>query len=167
MSTDTRLIGTKPLYFPALGGLTIKNLGASTIYYGPATVSSTSYTGTCSAGASTTLTTSYYFVCAGQSLMQLDYETEEEDVTDDIATLTTSVATLTTNLATEVTNRTTGVSGALAVTVAGLAKSKGVAKHADTASFTRPTGFASIEWQGTVEPDNAVEGDTWIDTSTE
>lgn len=41
---------------------------------------------------------------------------------------------------------------------------KGIVVHGAVAGTARPTGFASIEWQGTVEPTNAINGDTWIDT---
>lgn len=42
---------------------------------------------------------------------------------------------------------------------------KGHVEHGATAGTTRPTGFTSVEWVGSVEPTNAVNGDTWIDTS--
>ncbi len=42
---------------------------------------------------------------------------------------------------------------------------KGYVNHGSTASTARPTGFASIEWHGSVEPTNAIDGDTWVDTS--
>lgn len=42
---------------------------------------------------------------------------------------------------------------------------KGHIEHGATAGTTRPTGFTSVEWVGSVEPTNAVNGDTWIDTS--
>lgn len=42
---------------------------------------------------------------------------------------------------------------------------KGVVEHGATAGTARPSGFASIEWIGSVEPTNAVDGDTWIDTA--
>lgn len=42
---------------------------------------------------------------------------------------------------------------------------KGVVAHGSTAGTARPSGFASIEWQGSVEPTNAVDGDTWVDTT--
>jgi hypothetical protein len=45
------------------------------------------------------------------------------------------------------------------------ANGKGYINHGATAGTARPTGFASIEWHGTVEPSNAVDGDTWIDTT--
>lgn len=40
---------------------------------------------------------------------------------------------------------------------------KGFVNHGSTAATARPSGFASVDWYGTVEPDNAVEGDQWID----
>ena len=42
---------------------------------------------------------------------------------------------------------------------------KGFVNHGVTAGTARPTGHASIEWVGSVEPTNAVDGDTWIDTA--
>ncbi len=42
---------------------------------------------------------------------------------------------------------------------------KGFVNHGSTASTARPEGFASVEWYGTVEPDNIAAGDTWIDPS--
>lgn len=42
---------------------------------------------------------------------------------------------------------------------------KGFAEHGSDANMARPTGFISIEWVGDVEPNNALDGDTWIDTS--
>ncbi len=46
-----------------------------------------------------------------------------------------------------------------------LTNGKGYVTHGVTASTARPTSFASIEWYGSVQPTNAVEGDTWIDTT--
>lgn len=40
---------------------------------------------------------------------------------------------------------------------------KGFVVHGATASTPRPPGFGSIEWQGSVEPENAIDGDTWIE----
>jgi hypothetical protein len=48
---------------------------------------------------------------------------------------------------------------------ANLATAKGVIVHGDNASVARPSGYASIEWIGDVEPLNAINNDTWIDTS--
>lgn len=42
---------------------------------------------------------------------------------------------------------------------------KGVINHGGTAGTARPTGFDSVEWIGTVEPTNATNDDTWIDTT--
>jgi hypothetical protein len=42
---------------------------------------------------------------------------------------------------------------------------KGSAEHGTDANMARPTGFISIEWIGSVEPLNAIDGDTWIDTT--
>ena len=42
---------------------------------------------------------------------------------------------------------------------------KGVINHGGTAGTGRPTGFDSVEWIGTVEPTNAANDDTWIDTT--
>lgn len=45
------------------------------------------------------------------------------------------------------------------------ASGKGFVNHGATAGTARPTGYASIEWFGTVEPTNWVDGDTWNDPS--
>ena len=42
---------------------------------------------------------------------------------------------------------------------------KGHIEHGGTAGTGRPSGFTSVEWVGTVEPTNASNGDTWIDTT--
>ena len=42
---------------------------------------------------------------------------------------------------------------------------KGFVSHGATADTERPTGFTSVEWIGSIEPTNAVNGDTWIDTT--
>ena len=42
-------------------------------------------------------------------------------------------------------------------------RGKGFVNHGATAGTARPTGFESVEWYGTVEPTNAIEGDTWND----
>lgn len=44
---------------------------------------------------------------------------------------------------------------------------KGYVAHGSTAGTARPTGFASIEWSGTVTPTNAQAGDTIIYTGGE
>jgi hypothetical protein len=44
-------------------------------------------------------------------------------------------------------------------------RTKGFINHGSTAGTTRPSGYASVEWHGTVEPSNAITGDTWVDTS--
>lgn len=45
------------------------------------------------------------------------------------------------------------------------ASGKGFVNHGATASTARPSGYASVEWVGSVEPTNAIDGDSWIDTS--
>lgn len=53
-----------------------------------------------------------------------------------------------------------------AVPTATLAASgKGYVNHGATAGTTRPTGYASVEWVGSVEPTNMADGDTWVVTS--
>ena len=42
---------------------------------------------------------------------------------------------------------------------------KGHIAHGSTAATARPSGFTSVEWVGSVEPTNASNGDTWIDTT--
>ena len=39
---------------------------------------------------------------------------------------------------------------------------KGFAPHGEDAGFARPEGFGSVEWNGTVEPANAIDADTWV-----
>lgn len=46
----------------------------------------------------------------------------------------------------------------------GVAFTKGFINHGSNASATRPAGFDSVEWYGSVEPDNAITGDTWIES---
>ena len=41
------------------------------------------------------------------------------------------------------------------------ASGKGYVAHGSTASTARPSGYASVEWFGTVEPTNWIAGDTW------
>jgi hypothetical protein len=40
---------------------------------------------------------------------------------------------------------------------------KGYVNHGATAGTARPSGYASVEWHGSVEPTNWVDGDTWVD----
>lgn len=42
---------------------------------------------------------------------------------------------------------------------------KGAVFHEDDANVDRPDIFASVEWVGSVTPNNAINGDTWIDTT--
>jgi hypothetical protein len=39
---------------------------------------------------------------------------------------------------------------------------KGFIRHEADPEVQRPTGSESVEWLGSVEPENAIEGDTWI-----
>jgi hypothetical protein len=41
------------------------------------------------------------------------------------------------------------------------ASGKGFVNHGAVAGTARPTGYASVEWFGTVEPTNWIDGDTW------
>lgn len=45
------------------------------------------------------------------------------------------------------------------------ASGKGFVNHGAVAGTARPTGYASIEWVGSIEPTNAVNGDTWVNTA--
>lgn len=47
----------------------------------------------------------------------------------------------------------------------GTADTVGVVVHGATAGTARPSGFGSIQWIGSVEPTNAADNDTWIDTT--
>lgn len=42
---------------------------------------------------------------------------------------------------------------------------KGFVNHGSDANVVRPTGYASVEWIGSVEPINAIDGDTWRNTT--
>lgn len=42
------------------------------------------------------------------------------------------------------------------------ASGKGFVNHGSVAGTARPTGYASVEWFGTVEPTNMTNADTWI-----
>jgi hypothetical protein len=42
---------------------------------------------------------------------------------------------------------------------------KGFISHGTTAGAARPSGYASVEWLGSVQPTNMANNDTWIDTS--
>ena len=62
----------------------------------------------------------------------------------------------------------TGLTAALAAKVDDTDLSsggKGTVVHGAVAGTARPSGFLSIEWIGSVEPSNAIDGDTWIDTT--
>lgn len=48
---------------------------------------------------------------------------------------------------------------------AATANAKGFVNHGATAGTARPSGYASIEWLGSVEPTNMANGDTWVVTS--
>lgn len=52
-----------------------------------------------------------------------------------------------------------------ALETANLNRGKGWINHGSTAGTTRPLGFASVEWYGSVEPTNALNGDTWVNTA--
>lgn len=43
-------------------------------------------------------------------------------------------------------------------------QAKGFVNHGDDANVARPD-YVSVEWLGSVEPVNALDGDTWIDTT--
>lgn len=47
----------------------------------------------------------------------------------------------------------------------GGATSKGCVIHADDADVARPIGYGSVEWIGSVQPNNAVNNDTWTPTT--
>lgn len=76
--------------------------------------------------------------------------------------------TVTTDLAVSGTvNATTLQQGGSGVALASTLSSngKGYVNHGSTAGTARPSGFASIEWTGSVEPTNAINGDTWVNTA--
>lgn len=41
---------------------------------------------------------------------------------------------------------------------------KGFVAHGADPNVKRPLGFVSVEWYGSAEPVNAVDGDTWVAT---
>jgi hypothetical protein len=49
--------------------------------------------------------------------------------------------------------------------VASATNAMGTVVHGATASTARPTGYAVITWIGSVEPDNSVDNDIWINTA--
>lgn len=53
----------------------------------------------------------------------------------------------------------------LPTTVGVKTETKAVVVHGATAGTARPSGYGSVEWIGSVEPTNAINGDTWVDTS--
>jgi hypothetical protein len=46
-----------------------------------------------------------------------------------------------------------------------LAAAMGVVVHGATAGTTRPAGYVSVTWIGSVEPTNAVNNDIWVNTA--
>lgn len=46
-----------------------------------------------------------------------------------------------------------------------MSKTVGYVAHGATASAARPAGYVTVQWVGSVEPANAVNGDTWISTA--
>lgn len=56
-------------------------------------------------------------------------------------------------------------SSQLPASVGTKSETKAVVNHGATASTARPSGYGSVEWIGSVEPTNAIDGDTWVDTS--
>ncbi len=42
---------------------------------------------------------------------------------------------------------------------------KGYVNHGTNANAARPGGFISVEWFGSISPNNAINGDTWINTA--
>lgn len=49
--------------------------------------------------------------------------------------------------------------------VASAPGSVGVAVHGANASFARPTGHSQYIWIGSVQPNNAVNNDLWVNTA--
>ena len=39
----------------------------------------------------------------------------------------------------------------------------GVAVHGSNANFARPVGYAVVQWEGDVEPLNAIDHDVWLE----
>lgn len=68
---------------------------------------------------------------------------------------------------TGIVNATTIQQGGASVQMASVISGNGygIVNHGATADTARPSGFAYIHWVGSVEPTNAINGDTWVDTS--
>ena len=50
-------------------------------------------------------------------------------------------------------------------TPVGVTGSAGVVEHGAVASVSRPGGYSMIFWIGSVEPNNAINNDVWINTA--
>jgi hypothetical protein len=87
----------------------------------------------------------YWFLSAGDSRL---FATYTPDATTDMATQA------------ELDEAISNGAGALKAAVE--ANGKGYVNHGEDAETPRPEGFASIEWHGALEPENAIDGDTWI-----
>ena len=44
------------------------------------------------------------------------------------------------------------------------AATKGYIEHGSDPNVARPDVYGSVEWHGSVEPLNAIDGDTWVET---
>lgn len=87
---------------------------------------------------------------------------------DHVNQLQTSVRAIEDNLDTNAQGGSATVSariGAVESSKASLTSAKGFVNHGSTAGTARPSGYVSVEWYGSVEPTNAINGDTWINTA--
>lgn len=78
--------------------------------------------------------------------------------------LATKAATSHSHPQSDITNLSTDLAAKVAATTLA-ASGKGYVNHGSTAGTARPSGYASIEWEGSVAPTNATSADTWIDTA--
>lgn len=74
---DTRIVGTTPIQFTNSAGFAVKNLGTYTVSYGSTTAVSD---GTIAPGGTTAFTESAYFRATAQNLVQIDYQTADEEL---------------------------------------------------------------------------------------
>lgn len=120
----------------------LTNSGGGTIYYGRQDVNEAENEGSLAANQAVTLKKGTYVISGGQSLVatrEIPNHVSKPEL-EDHEVDTTDVH---------------GVGDTEAI--------KGYVNHGETASTARPSGFASVEWHGSVEPENAEDGDTWIE----
>lgn len=78
------------------------------------------------------------------------FDPTQHDFPTDVATLNSRVDTVEASIVTLQAHDTTD---------------KGFVYHGADPNVARPAGYVSVEWVGSVTPVNAVDGDTWVDTT--